>query len=271
MRETIANGAGEESEELKIAVVEDDRVHAAVLIRFLEEWLKGRSTPFCIRAFPDAAAFWFEWEQNQTWNVLFLDIQMPGINGVALAKKIRQEDRQVSIVFVTGVTDYLLDGYDVEALHYLVKPVDADKIACCMERVFARYCGQGRQRVILTDAKELADGGEQSRRVTLWLLPEDIVYIEAFSHNTVLYTKEKCYHVREGISVWIKRLPKESFCACHRSYLVNLFHVVRLGRETVVLDDGRQVPMSRRSYKEMSQAFIRYYSGMRKEKEWDTE
>lgn len=72
---------------LKIAVVEDDTVHAAVLTRYLETWMQGRNVAFCIRKFPDAAAFLFEWEQDQAWNALFFDIQMPGLNGVELAKK----------------------------------------------------------------------------------------------------------------------------------------------------------------------------------------
>ncbi|MDE7298574.1 MAG: response regulator, partial [Lachnospiraceae bacterium] len=161
------------TEGLKIAVVEDERVHAAVLIRFLKAWLQEKNIAFCIREFPDAAAFLFEWEQNQAWNALFLDIQMPGLNGMELAKKIRQENRRIAIVFVTGITDYLLEGYEVEALHYLMKPVDTDKISSCMERIYTRYCEQERQTAILTEAEEVVDG-QRSSHVTLRLLPEDI-------------------------------------------------------------------------------------------------
>lgn len=247
------------TEGLKIAVVEDEKVHADILIRFLEAWLRENQVEFRIRQFPDAAAFLFEWEQDQAWDALFFDIQMPGLNGVELARRIREENRKVALVFVTGMTDYLLEGYEVEALHYLIKPVDAAKTASCMERIVTRYREQERREAILTEARELVDG-EKNSRVTLRLMPEDIVYIEAVAHNTELHTREKCYVVGEGIHVWKKRLPEDAFCSCHRSYLVNLLYVAHLEKGAVVLDDGRQIPLSRNNYRDVNRAFIRFYS-----------
>lgn len=244
---------------MKIAVVEDEKVHAAVLTGFLEAWLKENKVEFCIREFPNAAAFLFEWEQDQAWDVLFFDIQMPGLNGVELARRIRTENRMVGLVFVTGITDYLLEGYEVEALHYLIKPVDPVKIGSCMERVFTRFREQEKREAILTEARELV-GSEKSNRITLRLMPEDIVYIEAAVHNTELHTEDKCYVVREGINAWKERLPEEAFCSCHRSYLVNLLYVSHLEKEAVILDDGRQIPLSRKNSKDVNRAFIRFYS-----------
>lgn len=263
-----AAGAGGDrkrmTEGLKIAVVEDEKLHAEVLIRLLETWLRENRVNFRIREFPDGEAFLFEWEQDQAWDVLFFDIQMPGLNGVDLARRIREENRRIALVFVTGMTDYLLEGYEVEALHYLVKPVDAAKVAACMERVVDRCRGMENREAILTEARELEDG-EKGSRVTLRLMLEDIVYIEAVAHNTELHTREKCYLVGEGINVWKKRLPEDTFCSCHRSYLVNLFYVAHLEKDAVFLDGGRQIPLSRKHYKDVNLAFIRFYGGRKTE------
>lgn len=247
------------TELLKIAVVEDEKAHADVLIHFAEAWLREKKIAFCIRTFPDGAAFLFEWEQDQAWDALFFDIQMPGLNGIELAKKIRQENNKTAIVFVTGITDYLLEGYEVAALHYLLKPIDAEKIASCMERMMDLRRGQKKQPVFLTEAREL-EKGEKKDRVTLRLLPEDIMYLEAFAHNTELHTKDRHYVVREGISLWKERLPTEMFCSCHRSFLVNLLYVAHLEKDALVLDDGSRIPVSRKSYRETNEAFIRFYS-----------
>lgn len=238
----------------RIAVVEDEKLHAEMAVTLLETCLAEREAGYCIREFSSAQAFLFEWEQNQAWDALFIDIQMPGLNGMELARKIREENRQVSIIFVTGMTDYLQEGYEVEALYYLIKPVDEKKMRYCVERIFERLDRRGMEKTIVVEA-EAKDG----RHVLLKILPREIVYIEAFAHNTELHAKESVYCVREGIGMWQKCLPGEEFVSCHRSYLVNLLYVSRLEKNTVVLEDGSELPLSRRSYAAVNQAFIKFY------------
>ena len=88
------------TEALNIAIVEDDKVHADITCRLLKEWLIEKDIKHYIKKYISAEAFLFEWEQNQLWDALFLDIQMPGINGMELAKSVREHNNDVSIVFV---------------------------------------------------------------------------------------------------------------------------------------------------------------------------
>ena len=93
---------------------------------------------------------------------------------------------------------------------------------------------------------------------------KDITYIEAFSHETEVHETEAAYRVREGIGVWQERLSDSGlFVLCHRSYLVNLLHVARIDKTEVILDGGERIPLSRRSYRAVHEAFIRFYSRKR--------
>ena len=92
------------TEALNIAIVEDDKVHADITCRLLKEWLIEKDIKHYIKKYISAEAFLFEWEQNQLWDALFLDIQMPGINGMELAKSVREHNNDVSIVFAVSYT-----------------------------------------------------------------------------------------------------------------------------------------------------------------------
>lgn len=236
-------------ETLNIAIVEDESVHADLMERYIGGWAKKNHIMCQFRKFPSAESFLFEWEENRVWDALFLDIQMPGINGVELARKIREQDEKVAIVFTTGITDYLQEGYEVAALHYLVKPLDEQKVGICMERIVNGWERNLHEEVILVETEE----------ASLRLYEKDIMYIEAFSHDTEVHLKEGTYRVKEGITSWQKRLS-DLFILCHRSYLVNLLYVARLDKTEVVLDGGERVPLSRRNQRMVNEAFIRFYS-----------
>lgn len=236
---------------LNIAIVEDERAHAELLVQYIREW-SGKNHIHCqFRKFPNAGSFLFEWEENRVWDALFLDIQMPGMNGVELARRIRAQDHRVAIVFTTGITDYLQEGYEVAALHYLVKPLDKRKVAICMERIADEREQEGDEQVCL-----LETGGASVR-----IRAKDILYIEAFSHETEIHVKEAAYRVREGIGVWQERLSGGGlFVISHRSYLVNLLFVARIDKTEIILDGGEHIPLSRRNHRAVNEAFIRFYS-----------
>lgn len=246
---------------LNIAIVEDESAHAQLLERYLDSWAREKHIACKLSKFLSAEGFLFEWTENRIWDAVFLDIQMPGIDGVELAKRIRAEDQKVAIVFTTGITDYLQEGYEVAALHYLVKPLDEQKVSMCMERIMDGKMSQAKECAIVTS------GERDGEKCTLRLLPGDILYIEAVLHYTEVHVKGGIYRTKEGIGVWQKRLsevqPSEGqsmFVACHRSYLVNLLYVTRIENTELVLDNGDRLPMSRRNQRAVNEAFIQFYS-----------
>lgn len=93
----------------------------------------------------------FAWEETNDFDVLFVDIQMRAMNGVDMARKVRERDREIAIVFTTGIADYMGSGYEVEALHYLLKPISMEKIGQCMDKVMHR---NRREAFVLVHGRE---------------------------------------------------------------------------------------------------------------------
>ena len=112
----------------RVTIVDDSNIDAEYVQSNLETWAKDRQADIRTEVFPSAEAFLFRYAEDKEWDILLLDIEMGAMDGVSLAKKIRQENETVQILFVTGFADYISEGYEVAALHYLMKPVKQEKL-----------------------------------------------------------------------------------------------------------------------------------------------
>lgn len=242
---------------MKIAIVEDRREHADLLVSYLEAWAQKSGQEIWVKCYPDAEAFWFAWEEEKDFSALFLDIQMGGMNGMELARRVRRENRTAQIIFTTGISDYMQEGYEVAALHYLLKPIDRQKVEQCMDRICER---EKRERPCL--CLRFDTGTE---RVSL----ADIWWLGALRHNTLVCTQDgdgqfRRREAQNSMGELEKELDSaDAFIRCHRSYLVNLAHVRRIEKTDVVMDNQDRVPLSRRLYHGVNEDFIRYYTGGR--------
>ena len=158
----------------------------------------------------------------------------------------------MQIVFVTGFEDYISEGYEVSALHYLMKPVRQDKLFAVLDRAIAAM--QKTERVIL-----LPVGGEMLR-----LPVGQVEYVEAFSHTAAIVTDADMIHVKMSITE-IEKMLGDGFVRCHRSYLVGLKHIARLSKTEVILDNRKTLPLSRSAAASVHKAFIAYYTGEKDE------
>jgi DNA-binding LytR/AlgR family response regulator len=208
----------------------------------------GVGFPVAVSTFDSAEAFLFAFAEDQSFDILLLDIQMPAMDGVALAKEIRKENDILQIIFITGYSDYIAEGYDVSALHYLMKPVDEHKLFVVLDRAAARVkaLGASSRRTILFPKS----GGN------VRIPAEDILYAEAFSHYITIYTKDMQQDFNMRLSD-MEELLGAGFFRCHRSYIVGMKHVRRVTRTAMVLDNGMEIPLSRRLYDAANQEFIR--------------
>ncbi len=231
---------------LTIAICDDNENQIKELRRILGEWAADKPFALEIEEYISAESFLFSYF-DRSCDLLLLDIEMGQLNGMELAKKLRAGGDMLPIVFITGYSDYMNDGYEVEALHYLLKPVDKEKLFAVLERYIRRSAPK----------KELTLRCEEK---TLHISPDNICLMEAMGKRTIISLADgRRLECLEGISEIKGKLSKE-FMSCHRSYTVNLRFVRSIGKTEVELDDGVVVPLSRRMYKEVNEAFIQFYT-----------
>ena len=170
----------------------------------------------------------------------------------ACVSGVLQADPSAPALVATGFADYISEGYDVAALHYLMKPVKQDKLFAVLNRAVAAM--QKTERVIL-----LPIGGEMLR-----VPVSQVQYVEAFSHTVAIITETDTIQVKMPISE-VEKMLGAGFVRCHRSYLVGLKHIARLSKTEVVLDSGKSLPLSRGAAPLVHKAFVSYYTGEKDE------
>ena len=138
-------------EDCTVWICDDEPQQAGFLQRLTADWAKRRAFKLHITQFHSAEELLFAYDADKRVDILLLDIELPGISGMELARRVRQSDRQLQIVFVSGYSDYLADGYEVEALHYLLKPVSAQKLDAVLDRALERLDARGRSLLVESD------------------------------------------------------------------------------------------------------------------------
>lgn len=229
---------------MKIAICDDDSVQLKYINSLAEKWSCITGEKSVISLYSNAEEFFFNYTPG-CFDVLLLDIQMTGENGISLAKRIRGFNDDVSIIFITAISDYVFDGYDVGAVQYLLKPVNEDKLFDCLNTAQRKA----------PDKKRIIFECDQGSTV---ISPDDIIYIEAFSHKVKLVMKNKELFINESIGSVEQRLGSD-FYKCHRSYIVNIRHINSIRKYDAVMDNGSLIPVSRRIYNDFNNAFVAFY------------
>lgn len=230
----------------KTAICDDCNTDVEYISSLVEDWARNSERQVIIKKFPSAEAFLFQYEEERDFDILLLDIEMGGQNGMELAQRVRQDNRAVQIVFITGFPDYMAEGYEVNALHYLMKPVSGEKLNIVLDRAAANLKkAEKRLRVVYDRQTDL--------------IPLDrILYIEAQKQYVCIHTKEQEYRMKGSLSDMEEELDRR-FYRCQRSFLVNLSCVARIRSNCVVLNNGEEIPISRGMAEEIGKAIIRLF------------
>lgn len=229
---------------MRIALCDDQPAQLLLLQNQCRCWGASRSVPVQVQTFETAEAFLFAYETDKAFDVLLLDIQMPGISGMDLAHRLRTAGDSLTLALITAIPDYALEGYTVDALAYLLKPVSDEALYALLDKAYKRSPAP----FALVDH----DG------VTERILLSSILYLESQGHDTHIVCEGRTLISPHGLSHFAKQLGSD-FQQIHRCYLINLAHAASIHRKEVLLDNDTSLPVARGRFEPLSQAYINYY------------
>ncbi len=215
----------------KTAIVEDNSVDAGKLKDFLERFAAKSGEVFIITVFKDAADFLNGYKQ--IYDMVFMDIELPGINGMEAAHKLRAMDGKVTLIFVTNMARFAVKGYEVDAADYVVKPVHYGEFELKMKRIIRRH----------KEADESILVVRQSGYMRLLL--REIRYIEVQGHTLMFHTETGMVNGGGTLSETEAKLAGRGFLRCNKCYLVNQRHIVAVEGYTLKMTGGEEVQISR--------------------------
>lgn len=233
---------------IKIAIAEDSAEERARLLRYLNRYEQENNCAFDIQFYENGAAFVNAYQPGI--DILLLDIEMPVMDGMRTARIIRERDREVVIVFVTNLAQYAVQGYEVEALDFIVKPLDWNVFAFRMTRILNRL-----ERRQSEAAHSIVIRSEEGglRRVSI----PDLMYIEVSHHTLTYHTATGIFSERGTMRDAENMLLSHGFCRCNQCYLVNLRYVSSVDDDMVTVG-GDHLRISRSKKKELVKALSEY-------------
>ena len=236
---------------LKIALCDDEKRFLDLERDIITEYLEQKGVPFYLDCFSSGEELLEQKENLETYDLIILDVEMKGIDGISTAKKIRENNDKVNIAFLSAHMNYSTDGYHVRALRFMLKTTDDLKeyMPECLDRVL--------ESIDLIDREVTLDFtiGRRSVRIA------DISYLKSSGNYTSFYTGEstkETYLLRSPLRKVTDMLEAFDFVSVSAKETVNLYHVSDVARYRITLDNGVEIPVSQKKYNEVCREYTLY-------------
>lgn len=229
----------------KIAVIEDDAVFAARLENDINLIAKEMGKQFDISLFDSVENFMLP--HHGGFDIVFFDIELPGMNGMDGARRFRNTDTDAIIIFITSLANYAVNGYEVDAMDYMVKPISYNNLSLKVRKAVRKIDTKQGKIIIL-----------HSRDGILKLRSDEVHFIEIQGHYLTVHTDNGAFETTGNLSVFEKELKGYNFSRCNSCYLVNMRAISRIDGMTVYLKNGELLSVSRRKKKEFLEEFTKY-------------
>lgn len=233
----------------RVAVVEDEDICLDALTSMLERYGKERDVHIEVSAFRSIETFLLDYKS--LYDLVLMDIKLPGMNGMDGARKLRQIDSVVTLIFITSMAQFAVNGYEVSALDYLIKPVSYSNFSIKLDRAVGIISSRENKRIVVYGKEEV-----NSMNV------HDIVYVEVRGHHLIFHkTDGNEVDVCGSLSELSENLRESGFSRCNSCYLVNMKYVSKINSLTITVMDGTEIQISRRKRKAFIDEYTQYVGG----------
>lgn len=229
----------------EVALCEDEKIFAEEQEKICRSIFNKLNIEYHLTVFNGSKDFLDNFtKKHKRYDLILLDIIMDGTDGIEIARIIRSFDNDAVIIFITASSEYALQGYDVKALHYLMKPVDAG----VLERLITSAYNEKFQNDFF-----VFKSGSQFMRIPI----NDIIALETVGRRVKITLPDMTHYCSGKLTELLAGLPKERFVRCHQSFVVNIGNIRTLTRLAAVTVNGKEIPISRAYMKDFKDAFLR--------------
>lgn len=226
----------------KIAICDDSDEDRQYVFDMINRWASAEGYFVNVKMFPSAESFLFNYEDESDYDILLLDIEMGAMDGVTLAKRLRKDNETVQIVFITGFSDYISEGYEVAALHYLMKPLKEDKLCSVLNRAIDKLSKN--EKVLIFET------GNEIVRIPVY----QIKYAEVFGNYVTIHALSELT-VKMTLNE-LENMLDERFYRVGRSSIINLTQINRVTKSEIKMADGTAIHLPRGAYEGVNRAII---------------
>lgn len=216
---------------VNIAIVEDSIAEAERLLEYLDRYASENGEQFSYKHYTDAGSFLDE--RTRTYDIVFLDIMLPGVNGMEAAQRLRRSNTQTVIIFVTNMTSYAIKGYEVDALDYIVKPISYKRVVFKLRKALQIVSANEDILLIIRDK-----GG------TVQISSNEIYYVEVRKHKLTYHTVRGEYSELGSMKVVKETLASHNFVCCNACYLVNMKYIFCVKGFMLKMTNGDELKIS---------------------------
>lgn len=232
---------------MKIVLCEDERTFADQMINYLDSWSKTTKEKADVWWYQSIEELLFKKEEWLDTQCFLLDVEMGKLSGMDFAKMLREWENRAAIIFITGYEKYVFEGYEVGASAYIMKPIDEKKLFSALNRVY-EDCSKEKKSILI-----------KTEEGYVRVFTEDILYIESFGHDTNIHTIKSTFISHVGITKYREQLVDRLYCMPHRSYLVNVRGISKLGKKEIVMEDGKVIPIARGKKDEVNLCYMQLF------------